>query len=110
QRDLLGARRARVPRAGARPGEEREQAARAAGGVPEVEVVSAGVVVVDRALDHALADDPVVELDGLLRPAADAGDVMDAARRACQALAWARPAAFAPLPCSRLLRGSGRSG
>ena len=49
--------------------------------VPEVEVVRAGVVVVARALDHAQADDPVVELDGLLRPAADAGDVMDAARR-----------------------------
>src|SRR5690606_21564061 len=110
QRDLLGARRARVPRAGARPGEEREQAARAAGGVPEVEVVRAGDVVVDRALDHAQADDPVVELDGLLRPGADAGDVMVAERRAWQALAAARPAPFAPLTCARLLKGSGPFG
>lgn len=60
------------------PGEEGEEGSRVALRVAVVEVVGAGVVVVDCDFDEAEADDAGVEIDVALGVAAHSGDVVDA--------------------------------
>ena len=64
--------------AGVGPGEEGHDGAWGAGVVAEVEVVGAGVVEVDGALDEAEAEDLGVEVEVLLGVGGDGGDVVEA--------------------------------
>ena len=65
------------PRVGVGPGEEGEDGAGRAGVVAEVEVVGAGVVEVDGALDEAEAEAFGVEVEIGLRVGGDGGDVVE---------------------------------
>ena len=71
--DLTGA---GVSAAGVRPGEEGQDGAGRSGVVAEIEVVGAGVVEVDGALDEAKAEDLGVEVEVALRVRGDGGDVV----------------------------------
>jgi len=61
-----------------RPGEEGHDGAGGAGVVAEVEVVGAGVVEVDGALDQAETEDLGVEVQVALWVGGDGGDVVEA--------------------------------
>src|SRR5262249_34990146 len=78
ERDGRDLTRAEVPLRHPRPRKEREDRARRADPVAEVEVVGPGIVEVDGQLDEAKADDLRVEVERPLRIARDRGDVMDA--------------------------------
>ena len=73
-----------------RPWEEREIGAGVAVGVSVEQVIRAGIVLVDAALDEPHAEDARVEVEILLRPSRDGRDVMqpvDAIRRRHDVLA-----------------------
>ena len=72
--------------ADARPGEESEDGAGGAEVVAEIEVVGAGVVKVDGALDEAEAEDLGVEVEICLRVGGDGGDVVETDDGLCRHL------------------------
>ncbi len=69
--------RSRTPAKGARPDEERQDRAGAAGGVAEIEVVRAGFVEVYGSFDKAESEELSVEVDVALRIGGEGGDVVE---------------------------------
>jgi hypothetical protein len=76
---------ARNPGLRIRPQKKRQDGARRATRIAEVEVVTTGVIEVDRAFDKPQAQQPGVEIQGPLGVRCDRGDVMQSGNRQAHA-------------------------